>query len=71
MNNRYPDFKKQEAFLYHEIRELSEGLDRLRQEGKDTPDTIRKLEAVLEEFFLFRQQERLGTEEVFWIPEGV
>ncbi|MBP2637042.1 MAG: hypothetical protein H6Q72_2949 [Firmicutes bacterium] len=42
--------------------ELSEGLDQLHQEGKDTTDTTRKLEAVLEEFFLFRQQERLGTE---------
>jgi hypothetical protein len=70
MNNRYPDFKKQETFLYHEIRELSEGLDRLHQEGKDTTDTIRKLEAALEEFFFFRQQERLGTEEAAWYPHS-
>ena len=60
VNNRYSNFKKQETFLYDEIRELSDVLDRLYQEGKDTTDTIRKLEAVLEEFFLFRQQERLG-----------
>lgn len=62
VNDRYPDFKKQETFLYDEIRALSEGLDRLHQEGKDTTDTTRKLEAVLKEFFLFRQQERLGAE---------
>lgn len=56
MNNRYPDFKKQETGLYDEIRALSEGLDRLRNEGKDTTDTIERLEEVLEEFLLFRKQ---------------
>lgn len=29
---------------------------------QDTTDTIRKLEALLEEFLLFRLQERLGAE---------
>lgn len=57
MNKSYPDFKKQETGLYDEIRELSEGLDRLNKEGKDPTDTIQRLEAVLEEFLLFRQQQ--------------
>lgn len=71
MRKRYPDFKQKETCLYDEIRKLSEGLDRLRQEGKDTTDTIRKLEAVLEEFLLFRQQERLGTQESAWCPQQI
>ena len=56
MNNRYSDLKNHETGLYDEIRALSEGLDRLYKEGKDTTDTIQRLEAVLEEFLLFRQQ---------------
>ncbi|TWH46288.1 hypothetical protein [Sporomusa sp. KB1] len=56
MNSRYLDFKKQETELYDEIWELSEELDRLYKEGKDTTDTIQRFEEVLEEFFLFRQQ---------------
>ncbi|MBP2637341.1 MAG: hypothetical protein H6Q72_3248 [Firmicutes bacterium] len=56
MNTTYPDFKKQETGLYDEIRELSEGLDRLRNEGKDTTDMIERLGEVLEEFLLFRKQ---------------
>ena len=56
MNKRYSDFKKHETGLYNEIRALSEGLDRLYKEGKDPTDTIQKLETVLEEFLLFRQQ---------------
>lgn len=57
MNTKYPDFKKQETGLYDEIRELSEGLDRLHNEGKDTTGIIERLEEVLEEFLLFRKQE--------------
>ena len=54
--SRYPDLKKQEVGLYNEIRELSEGLDQLHDEGKDTTGTIERLEEVLEEFLLFRKQ---------------
>jgi len=56
LNTKYPDFKEQETGLYDEIRELSEGFERLRNEGKDTTATIERLEAVLEEFLLFRKQ---------------
>ncbi|CQR70847.1 hypothetical protein SOV_43650 [Sporomusa ovata DSM 2662] len=57
MNIRYRDCKKQETELYDEIWGLSEELDRLSKEGKDTTDTIQRFGEVLEEFFLFRQQE--------------
>ena len=56
MNIRYSDFKRQETELYDEIWELSEELDRLYKEGKDTTDTIQSFGEVLEEFLLFRQQ---------------
>lgn len=56
MNTTYPDFKKQETGLYDEICELSDVLDRLRNEGKDTTDMIERLGEVLEEFLLFRKQ---------------
>lgn len=56
MNIRYLDCKKQESDLYNEIWELSEELDRLYKEGKDTTDTIQRFGEVLEEFLLFRQQ---------------
>ena len=56
MNIRYLDFKKQETKLYDEIWELSEELDRLDKEEKDTTDTIQRFGEVLEEFLLFRQQ---------------
>ncbi|CQR73151.1 hypothetical protein SOV_49400 [Sporomusa ovata DSM 2662] len=56
MNSRYLDFKKQETKLYDEIWELSQELDRLDKEGKDTTDTSQRFEEVLEEFLLFRQQ---------------
>jgi len=56
MNIRYLDCKKQESELYNEIWELSEELDRLYKEGKDTTDTIQRFGEVLEEFLLFRQQ---------------
>jgi len=56
MNIRYLDFKKQETELYDEIWELSEELDRLYKEGKDTTDTIQRFGEVLEEFLFFRRQ---------------
>jgi len=56
MNIRYLDFKKQETKLYDEIWELSEELDRLYKEEKDTTDIIQRFGEVLEEFLLFRQQ---------------
>ncbi|TWH47369.1 hypothetical protein [Sporomusa sp. KB1] len=56
MNIRYLDFKKQETELYDKIWQLSEELDRLDKEGKDTTDTIQRFREVLEEFLLFRQQ---------------
>lgn len=56
MNTKYPDFKQQETGLYDEIRALSEGLDRLDNEGKDTTETIERLGEVLEKFLLFRKQ---------------
>ncbi|MBP2637946.1 MAG: hypothetical protein H6Q72_3853 [Firmicutes bacterium] len=52
-----PDFKKQGTGLYDEVCELSEGLEHLHNEGKDTTGTIERLEEVLEEFLLFRKQE--------------
>ncbi|WP_040763072.1 hypothetical protein [Sporomusa ovata] len=57
MNIRYLDSKKQETELYNEIWQLSQELDRLDKEGKDTTDTSQRFEEVLEEFILFRQQE--------------
>ncbi|WP_028972263.1 hypothetical protein [Sporomusa ovata] len=57
MNIRYLDSKKQETELYNEIWQLSQELDRLDKEGKDTTDTSQRFEEVLEEFMLFRQQE--------------
>ncbi|WP_040763115.1 hypothetical protein [Sporomusa ovata] len=57
MNSRYRDCKKQETELYNEIWQLSQELDRLDKEGKDTTDTSQRFEEVLEEFILFRQQE--------------
>ena len=56
MNIRYPNFKKQETELYGKIRELSEEFDRLDKAGKDTMDIVQRLEKVLKEFLLFRQQ---------------
>ncbi|TWH45604.1 hypothetical protein [Sporomusa sp. KB1] len=56
MNIRYRDCKKQETELYDEIWQLSEELDRLDKEGKDTTDTIQRFGEVMEEFLLFRQQ---------------
>jgi hypothetical protein len=56
MNIRYLDFKKQETELYDKIWQLSEELDRLDKEGKDTTDTIQRFGEVMEEFLLFRQQ---------------
>ncbi|TWH47937.1 hypothetical protein [Sporomusa sp. KB1] len=57
MNIRNLDVKKQETELYNEIWKLSEELDRLYQEGKDTTDTSQRFGEVLDEFLLFRQQE--------------
>ncbi|TWH47094.1 hypothetical protein [Sporomusa sp. KB1] len=56
MNIRYLDCKKQETELYNEIWELSEELDRLDKEGKDTTGTIQRFGEVLEEFLLFRRR---------------
>ncbi|WP_084578415.1 hypothetical protein [Sporomusa malonica] len=53
---QYPDFKKQEIELYDKIQKLSDEFDRLNKAGKDTTDTAQKLETVLKEFLLFRQQ---------------
>ncbi|CQR72737.1 hypothetical protein [Sporomusa ovata] len=57
MNSRYLDYKKQETELYNEIWQLSEELDRLDKEGKDTTDISQRFGEVLKEFILFRQQE--------------
>ena len=56
MNIRYSNFKKQETELYDKIRELSEEFDRLDKAGKDTMDIVQRLEKVLKDFLLFRQQ---------------
>jgi len=56
VNIRYSNFKKQETELYDKIRELSEEFDRLDKAGKDTMDIVQRLEKVLKEFLLFRQQ---------------
>ena len=61
MNIRYLDFKKQETELYDVIWELSEELDRLDKEGKDTTDISQRFGEVLEEFMLFRQQQGAKT----------
>lgn len=62
-HNYAQDVKQQETGLYDKIRELSERLDRLYKEGKDTTDTIQSLEAVLQDFLLFRQQARQRPEQ--------
>jgi molecular chaperone GrpE (heat shock protein) len=48
--------QKRENEIYDKIREISDAFDRLLKEGKDTTETLRQLEAALEEVELFRRE---------------
>jgi hypothetical protein len=56
MYHKLPEYKKIEYELYDRIREITEEFNRLGRGGKDTTDTLQRLEAVLEEFWKFRQE---------------
>lgn len=58
MYYKLPEYKKREYELCDRIREITEEFNRLGKEGKDTTDTLRRLEAVLDEFWKFRQEYR-------------
>jgi hypothetical protein len=47
-------YKKRESKIYHKIREISGEVDQFFIERKDVTETLRRLEAALEEFALFR-----------------
>lgn len=55
MNYKTPEYKKREYELCDRIREITDEFDRIGKDGKDTTETLQRLEAVLEEFWKFRQ----------------
>jgi predicted transcriptional regulator len=50
-----PEYKQREYELCEKIRELSQEMDRLSREKKDITHISRCLEAILDEFTLFRR----------------
>jgi hypothetical protein len=50
-----PEYKQREYELCEKIRELCQELDRLSREKKDITQISRRLEAILDEFTLFRR----------------
>lgn len=56
MYYKLPEYKKREYELCDRIREITDEFDRLGREGKDTTETLQRLEVVLEEFWKFREE---------------
>ena len=51
------EYQQRENEICDRIRGLSDQVDQLTNEGKDATEILQKLEAVLEEFRLFRHEE--------------
>ena len=47
--------KKRETEIYEKIRDLSETVDRLKTEGKDTTEAIEQVKVALDELGSFRR----------------
>jgi predicted nucleic acid-binding Zn-ribbon protein len=57
MCHKLSAYKKKEYELHNKIREISDELDRLEGEGKDTAEVFLQLEMALEGFRVFRLAE--------------
>lgn len=53
---RSPEYQRREIEIYDKIREASDEFDWLSIVGMDTSEALRRLEAALEEFELFRRE---------------